>query len=156
MKLFILHTVSLFSIFVLSGSKLYFSSDELCSFCCFYLPELRGLTKVAYVYALCCVLSHVWLFVTPWTVAHQAPLSTEFSSLEYWKGLPFSIPGDLPDPGIKPIFSCISCIGRRILYHWHHLESPIKDMELAKTWFWFFPNILWKNTNVLASPICGP
>ena len=47
-------------------------------------------------------LSHVWLFVTPWTVALQALLSLEFSRQEYWSGLLFSTPGDLPDPGIKP------------------------------------------------------
>ena len=40
--------------------------------------------------------------MTPWTVAHQAPLSMEFSKQEYWSGLPFLSPGDLPDPGIKP------------------------------------------------------
>ena len=39
---------------------------------------------------------------TPWTVAHQAPLSMGFSRLEYWNGLPFTSPEDLPDPGIKP------------------------------------------------------
>ena len=39
--------------------------------------------------------------VTPWAVAHQAPLSTGFSRQEYWSGLPFPSPGDLPDPGIK-------------------------------------------------------
>ena len=38
----------------------------------------------------------------PWTVAHQAPLSMGFSRQEYWSGLPFPSPGDLPDPGIKP------------------------------------------------------
>ena len=42
------------------------------------------------------------LFVTPWTVAHQAPLSMEFSQQEYWSGLPFPSVGDLLDPGIKP------------------------------------------------------
>ena len=47
-------------------------------------------------------LSHVQLFGTPWTVAHQAPLSMGFSRQEYWSGLPFPSPGDLPDPGIKP------------------------------------------------------
>ena len=47
-------------------------------------------------------LSHVRLFVTPRTVAHQAPPSMEFSREEYWSGLPFPPPGDLPDPGIKP------------------------------------------------------
>ena len=40
--------------------------------------------------------------MTPWTVAGQAPLSMEFSRQEYWSGLPFSSPGDLPDPGIEP------------------------------------------------------
>ena len=49
-----------------------------------------------------CVLSCVWLFVTPWTVAHHAPLSMEFSRQEYWSGLPFPTPGDLPNPESKP------------------------------------------------------
>ena len=44
----------------------------------------------------------VRLFVTPWTAAHQAPLSMGFSRQEYWSGLPFPSPGDLPDPGIEP------------------------------------------------------
>ena len=48
-----------------------------------------------------CVLTYVQLFVTPWTVAHQAPLSMGFSRQEYWSGLPFFSSGDLPDPGIK-------------------------------------------------------
>ena len=48
------------------------------------------------------MLSYVWFFVTPWTVAHQAPLSMEFSRQEYWSGGPFSSLWDLPYPGIKP------------------------------------------------------
>ena len=47
-------------------------------------------------------LSHVRLFATPWTVAYQAPLFIGFSKQEYWIGLPFPSPGDLPDPGIEP------------------------------------------------------
>ena len=47
-------------------------------------------------------LSHVWLFVTPRTVAHQAPPSVGFSRQEYWRGLPFPSPGDVPDPGVEP------------------------------------------------------
>ena len=47
-------------------------------------------------------LSHVRLFETLWTVDSQAPLSMRFSRQEYWSGLPFPIPWDLPDPGIKP------------------------------------------------------
>ena len=48
------------------------------------------------------LLSCVRLFVTPGTVAHQAPLSMQFSRQEYWSGLPFPSPGDLPNPGVKP------------------------------------------------------
>ena len=62
-----------------------------------------------------CVLSHVRLFATPWTVAHQAPLSREFSRQEYWHRLPCPLPGDLPDPGIKPAVSCVSCMAGRLL-----------------------------------------
>ena len=47
-------------------------------------------------------LSEVPLFVTPWTVAHQALLSMVFSKRQYRNGLLFPTPGDLPDPGIKP------------------------------------------------------
>ena len=45
---------------------------------------------------------YVQLFATLWTVVHQAPLSMGFLRQEYWSGLPFLSPGDLPDPGIKP------------------------------------------------------
>ena len=48
------------------------------------------------------LLSRVRLFVTPWTVTYQAPLSMGFSGQEYWSGLPFPSPGDLPNPGIEP------------------------------------------------------
>ena len=48
-----------------------------------------------------CMLSCVQLFVTPWMVASQAPLSIEFSRQEHLGGLPFPTPGDLPNPGIE-------------------------------------------------------
>ena len=48
------------------------------------------------------LLGRVQLFATPWTVTHQAPLSKGFSEQEYWSGLPFPSPGNLPDLGIKP------------------------------------------------------
>ena len=47
-------------------------------------------------------LSRVLLFATPWSVVYQAPQSTEFSRQEYWSGVPFPSPGDLPNRGIKP------------------------------------------------------
>ena len=60
------------------------------------------------------MLSCVQLFATPWTVAHQAPLSMRFSRQEYWSRLPCPPPGGLPNPGIKPMFqthvSYVSCI----------------------------------------------
>ena len=61
---------------------------------CFMEVELQDIRKD--------YISQVWLFVTPWTVAHQAPLSMGFSRQEYWSGLPFPSPGDLPDPRMEP------------------------------------------------------
>ena len=67
---------------------------------------LQALFCMAFPHPVClCVLScfsRVWLYVTLWTVAHQAPLSIGFSRQEYWSGLPFPPPGNLPNPGIEP------------------------------------------------------
>ena len=66
-----------------------------------------------------CVLSRVQLFVTPWTVAHQAPLSMGFSRQEYWSGLPFPSPDDLPDPGTElmaPVWWILYCRTTREAY----------------------------------------
>ena len=69
---------------------------------------------------MCQSLSRVRLFATSWTVDHQAPLSLEFSRQEYWSGLPFPSPEDLPDQG--------SILGlphyRLILCHLSDQESP--------------------------------
>ena len=61
------------------------------------------------------VFSHIQVFATPWTVAHQAALSMEFPRQEYWSGVPFPPPGDLPDPGIE-LASLASLQWRQILY----------------------------------------
>ena len=66
------------------------------------------------------LLSHVRLFATPWTVAYQAPQSMEFSRQEYWSGLPFPSPGDLPNPGIE--LGLPHC--RQTLYCLSHQGSP--------------------------------
>ena len=58
--------------------------------------------RIYLISAFVCRLSRVRLFATPWAVARQAPLFMEFLRPEYWSGLPFPFPGDLPDPGIKP------------------------------------------------------
>ena len=61
------------------------------------------------------LLSHVWLYVTPWTVAHYAPLSLGFSRQEYWSGLPCPPPGHLCNPGMEPTH--VSSTGSLILYN---------------------------------------
>ena len=60
------------------------------------------------------LFGRVQLFATPWTEAPQAALSMGFPRQEYWSGLPFPPPGDLPDAGIK---LTSPCIGKWILYH---------------------------------------
>ena len=62
---------------------------------------LKPVLLCVHVHA-CQVASVVSNSATAWTVAHQAPLSMEFSRQEYWSGLPCLLPGDLPDPGIEP------------------------------------------------------
>ena len=72
----------------------------------FAITELYPCNLKTVVCVCRCVLSHissVWLFMTLWTVALQAPLSMRFSRQEYWSGLPCSPPRDLPDPGIEPM-----------------------------------------------------
>ena len=91
--------------------------------------------------ALCVAISHVLLFVTPWTIVHKAPFSMGFSRQEYYSGLPFPTPGGLPNPGIEPMplvppaFS--ASIGRQITAC--HLESgttvpPGKPQIKAYPW----------------------
>ena len=69
-----------------------------------------------------CVLSCVHLFATPWTVAFQAPLSMGFYRQEYWSGLSFPPPGDLPDPGIEPA----SPVSRVLVVGFFTTEPPGK------------------------------
>ena len=65
----------------------------------------------------------------PWTAALQAPLSMGFFRQEYWCGLPFPPPGDLPNPGTKTHISCVYCIRRSILYPWAIWEAPEIQMH---------------------------
>ena len=75
-----------------------------------------------------CILSHVRLFATPWPVACQAPLSMGFSRKQYWSGLLFPLPGDIPDPGIEftsPALQAASLL----LSHW---GSPLPSSVITK------------------------
>ena len=66
---------------------------------------MNKMNKLCYILVIyVCALRHfscAWLFVIPWTVAHQAPLSIGFSRQDYWSRLPCPAPGDLPNPGIE-------------------------------------------------------
>ena len=85
------------------------------------------------IYMYVCMLScfiHVQLFVMLWTVAHQAPLFMGFSRQEYWSGLPCPPPGDLPDPGVKPVSLMPPTLAgrffttsttREVLYRWRNV-----------------------------------
>ena len=84
---------------------------------------------------MCLVLSCVWLFATPRTVAHQAPLSMGFPRQEYWSGLPFPPPGDLAGPGIKPVSPALQADSLP-LSHWErcdagYIESQLRSREEA-------------------------
>ena len=72
--------------------------------------------------------SHVQLCATLWTVAHQAPLSMGFSRQEYWSGLPFPAPGDLPNPEIKPVSLVFF-----YLLHWEEDSLPLEISQKMVT-----------------------
>ena len=78
--------------------SLFLLSFKLCLMGLFLLLILCICAVVVFY-----LLSHVRLFVTPWTIAHQAPLSMGYVRRKYWSGLPFAFPGDLPNPGIEPV-----------------------------------------------------
>ena len=71
---------------------------------------------------------------TPWTVVHQAPLSRGFPSQEYWSGLPFPTPGDLPHPGFKP---CL-LLGKQVHKHSATWEASCLSQQAACSLFWGF------------------
>ena len=111
---------------------------------------------------ICCMLNHsspVWLFVTQWTVAHQAPLSMGFSRQEYWSGLPCPPPGDLPDPGTEPIslmalplagrFFTTSTYGKQYMYMYIYVYI-YKGNKLLFHKLWLFKEDLY-----MLAFICG-
>ena len=70
--------------------------------------------------------SHVQLFVTLWTAAHQAPLSMDFSRREYWSGFPCPPPGDLLNPGIEPPSLASPALADRFFTTSTTWEAPLK------------------------------
>ena len=76
------------------------------------VPEL---SKNPICVCLCSVTQSCRFFAAPWTVPCQAPLPMEFSRQEYWNGVPFPTPGDLPDPGMEPAFLVSPALANRAL-----------------------------------------
>ena len=75
------------------------------------------------------MLSRVWLFATRWSITHQAHLPMGFSRQEYWSGLPFPTPGDLPDPRIEPVSLGSPALADRFFITGNHLGSPLSETQ---------------------------
>ena len=100
------------------------------------------------------LLTLIHLFATPWTVAHQTPLSMGFSRQEYWSGLPFPSSGDLPDPGMESTSLMSLALARWVLYHYVTWEALVVTQlygvfrvsgtypTRSPTWR---PTVLWTN-----------
>ena len=108
------------------ASKFWVILTSRCSIIlhCF---QQKGLTTTCLLNMLllllnCC--SCVWFSVTLWTVTCQASLSIGFSRREYWSVLPFPPPGDLPDPGIEPMFRPLHTD-----YHWASKEAHLLNIK---------------------------
>ena len=122
-RLFRSSSLSAFRVVLFAYLRLYnhlytllFSEDDISNFNHWMAQIHKSLVKVC----VCCVSRSVMSnSVTPWTEAHQPPLSLGFPRQEHWSGLSFASPGDLPNPGVRPAprASCVSCTGRRTLYH---------------------------------------
>ena len=95
-----------------------------------------------------CLLSHVQLFVTLRTVAHQAPLSMGISRQEYWSGLPFPTLGDLSDPGIKPMSLVSPVLAGGFFTTEPHRKPHLSEGLCSNIW-------VCSHENVSFSDMCG-
>ena len=101
---------------------------------------------ILFIFVVVSLLSHIWLFATPWTVAHQPPLSMGISRQDYWSGLPCPPPGDLPNPGFKPTPPALQVDSLPL----SHQRSPILlipgaiwDHAICKEHLWLFNSWLY-------------
>ena len=94
--------------------------------------------------------SRFLLFMTQWTVAHQAPLSMGFSRWEYWSGLPFPPPGDLPLPGIEPASLLSSALAGRFFT----LVPPGKHVISSYTFYWLLPGFILSGAGIAQYVFC--
>ena len=92
-------------------------------------------------------LSQVWLFATPRGIAYQAPQSMGFFQQEYWSGLPFPSPGELPDPGIEPGSPALQAESSLSA----PLGSPLLQLEAVTS-----SSVSWNDLSRLGSVGCSP
>ena len=86
------------------------------------------------------MLSHVWLFAASWAIDHQAPLSMGFVRQEYWGGLPFPHPGDLPDSGIESVSPVASALAGRFFTTEPPEKPQLCNYVTAMQFYFFFFN----------------
>ena len=94
--------------------------EKMTKILLFWFSYMKIQSELNYRLTCVCVLRCVQLFAVLWTYAHQASLSMGFPRQEYWNGLPFPIPGDLPHPGIKPT--------SLHLLHWQAVSLPLNHL----------------------------
>ena len=97
----------------------------------YFHPSINSLLLSVYVLSH---FSHVWLIATPWTVPHQAPLSMGFSRQENRSGSPCPLPGDLPDPGIKPASLMSPALACRLFTTCATWEGPVISGIRSNYW----------------------
>ena len=95
------------------------------------------LCSITFLWKLCSDAQLCPALCNPVDLAHPAPLSMVFFRQEYWSGLPFPSPGDLPEPGMEPMSLASTCFSRHIPCHWHYLGSWSTDKLIN----WYFKSI---------------
>ena len=116
-------------------------------------------------WALSC-FSRIWPFVTPWTVAHQAPLSMQFSRQEHWSRLPCPPSRDLPDPGIEPMSPALQVDSLQLShqeaqnyhsikqsYHWRFTKEN-ENSNLKRYMHPLFTAVLFTISKIWKQPKC--
>ena len=128
----------------ISSSKGSSSLRDQTGICCGCLHWKAGSLPWSHLesassWCTCAQLYSLWLFVTPWAVAHQAPLSIGFFRQEYWTGMPFLPSDDLPSSAIE---SCLlHCRG--ILYCWSTEDGLAVDRKPQIFTTWPSPRSCW-------------
>ena len=121
---------------------------------------LRARYSSKYFACMLSHFSHIQLCVVLWTLACQTPLSMGFYRQEYWSGLPSSSRGP-SQPRDWTRLSYVSCIGKQVLYDWHHLGNPLITLLFLTYWisvttlwnqYYYNPHFIGEKTEVSNSP----